>query len=146
MPVNSIALPLLAALAMNSAEAQELGIVPLKPRDVVAASPVEPIAVPAATTSNPAAAPLPIEQTWTLQAGKTMGQNLKAWAATASWTVVWQLPKDWVVPAPAAFTGGFSEAAAAAIETLASNGALIRAQIYEGNRTIVISGPGVAQQ
>ncbi|CAN7779799.1 toxin co-regulated pilus biosynthesis Q family protein [Cupriavidus necator] len=109
-------------------------------------APTSALAVPVAATANPKAAALPIQQVWSLVAGDTIGQNLRAWADLVGWTVMWTLPKDWVVPGTASFTGSFADAAESVIKTLAENGALVRAQIYEGNKTIVISGPGVAQQ
>lgn len=91
-------------------------------------------------------APLPIQRSWTLRAGKPVGDGLKAWAATANWTVIWSLQKDWIVPADTTFVGDFPDATEAAIKTLATNGALIRASINEGNRTVVVYGPGSQQQ
>jgi len=144
---------LLPFTVASAASAQDLGI-----RPTLSTEPALPIvaqasdkgaailAVPVAATANPNAAALPIEQRWSLTAGTTVGQNLKTWAGRANWTIVWQLPKDWVVPAAATFTGSFPDAATSVIETLAGNGALVRAQIFEGNRTMVVSGPGIVQQ
>ncbi len=104
------------------------------------------LAVPIAATANPNAAPLPIQQVWTLIAGDTVGQNLNSWADKAGWKVQWNLPKDIVVPNAASFTGSFADAAQSVIETLAGNGALIRARIWEDNKMVVVFGPGAAQQ
>lgn len=87
--------------------------------------------------------PLPV---WTLTAGRTVGQELQAWGAKAGWKVIWSMPKDWSIPASTSFTGDFPVAAAEVIKTLATNGALVRAQLYEGNKTMVVTGPGVAAQ
>jgi hypothetical protein len=145
---------LLASTIAGTAAGQDLGIRPAPATppalpivtQVAGIKDVSVIAVPAAATTNPQAQALPIEQSWTLTAGKTIGQNLKTWADRANWTIVWQLPTDWVVPAQASFTGAFPDAATSVMETLAANGALVRAQIFEGNRTMVVSGPGNAQQ
>ena len=132
--------------------AQDLGIrpLPIAPNVVTSndpvVAPIAVLAVPAAATSNPHAQALPIEQRWELKAGETIGQNLKTWAGRAHWTVIWQLPHDWIVPAGKSFPGNFPDAAASVIENLAANGGLINAQIFDGNKTIVISGPGVAAQ
>ncbi|WP_157896871.1 toxin co-regulated pilus biosynthesis Q family protein [Acidovorax carolinensis] len=123
------------------AGAQDLPISPIPGAGKVAA-----LAVPVASTSNPQASALPIQQLWTLQAGETIGHSLRVWAEKAQWSVVWSLPRDWVVPSTASFTGSFPDAAEKVIKTLSANGALVRAQIYEGNRTIVVTGPGTTQQ
>lgn len=121
------------------ASAQDLPIRPI-------AGKVAALAIPVASTSNPQALALPIQQLWTLKAGETIGHSLRTWAEKAQWNVVWTLPRDWVVPGTASFTGSFPDAAENVIKTLSANGALVRAQIYEGNRTIVVTGPGTTQQ
>jgi hypothetical protein len=83
---------------------------------------------------------------WTLAAGHTIGQELKVWGEKANWKVIWNLPKDWLVPTSTSFSGDFQTAAGDVIKTLAANGALVHAQFYEGNKTMLISGPGVAAQ
>lgn len=83
---------------------------------------------------------------WTLTAGHTIGQELAAWGEKAGWKVVWSMQKDWTVPASTVFPGDFKTAASAVITTLAGNGALIRAQFYDGNNTLVVVGPGVTPQ
>lgn len=77
---------------------------------------------------------------WTLDAGQTIGHELQKWGDKAGWKVVWNLQKDWTVPASTVFEGDFQTAAAAVIQTLAANGALVHAQFYEGNATMVITG------
>ncbi|MES2879228.1 MAG: toxin co-regulated pilus biosynthesis Q family protein [Pseudomonadota bacterium] len=135
---------LLTLFTCAQSMAQIIGIKPLqhssRSNDVLAMS-IQPLS----SNVQPADA-LPILKTWTLQAGKTSGENLKAWAATANWTVIWNHPQDWNVPASTLFYGEFADAAEEVIKTLAANGALIRANINEGNNTIVVSGPGVKQQ
>lgn len=86
--------------------------------------------------------PLPV---WTLTAGRTVGQELKTWGERAGWHVIWSLSKDWSVPASTSFSGEFPAAAADVVKTLAANGALIRAQIFDGNKTFVVVGPGVSE-
>lgn len=93
--------------------------------------------------SAPAPKPLP---SWTLTAGRTIGQELQAWGAKAGWKVIWSMQKDWAVPASTVFTGDFKSAASDVIKNLASNGALVRAQFYDGNKTLVVVGPGVTPQ
>ncbi len=90
--------------------------------------------------------PLPEQSPWTLNAGQTVGHELQAWGVKAGWKVIWNMQKDWAVPASTSFSGDFSSAAAEVIKTLAANGALVRAQFYDGNKTMVVTGPGVAAQ
>lgn len=89
---------------------------------------------------------LPALSLWTLNAGQTVGRELQAWGVKAGWKVIWNMQKDWSVPASTSFSGDFPSAAADVIKTLAINGALVRAQFYDGNKTMVVSGPGVAAQ
>lgn len=83
---------------------------------------------------------LPVVPKWTLEAGETVGHELQKWGEKANWKVVWNLQKDWTVPAATVFEGEFSTVAAEVIQTLAANGALIHAQFYEGNNTMVVTG------
>ena len=107
----------------------------------------EPLAVPVAATAAPVVGALPIQQIWTLTAGITVKENLEAWAEKAQWHVVWPPTlKTWVVPNETSFTGNFPDAAEKVIKTLADNGALVRAIVYEGNKNYVVYGPGLAQQ
>jgi Toxin co-regulated pilus biosynthesis protein Q len=105
----------------------------------------------AATPTNPKAAiiapvaPEP-EQIWQLKKGETIRSELTKWAKDSGWSLVWQLDKDWMIPANSEFTGSFDVAAAKVIETLASNGVLIHASFYTANKTLVITGPGVTPQ
>lgn len=120
----------------------------IRPIAAPAAAPVLHIkAIAPAVQIKPIPAPVvKAVPTWTLSAGHTVGQDLQAWGAKAGWQVIWNMPKDWSVPSTSSFGGEFADAASEVIKTLADNGALIRAQFYEGNRTLVITGPGVASQ
>lgn len=125
-----------ASITETSEELQlpgtELAAIVTSPPDYVE---VLPVSIPSE--------PLPL---WTLTAGKSIGQELTTWADKAGWKVIWNLPNDWTIPADTTYEGEFSDAAAKVIETLAGNGALIRSQFYEGNKTMVINGPGVPAQ
>lgn len=81
-------------------------------------------------------------QTWTFQKGESIDQGLQRWAKQASWTVIWNLPQDWVVPNGVEFHGDFSSAVGAVVNSLSSNGANIQSDIYQGNKTIVIHEMG----
>ncbi|AOI94163.1 pilus assembly protein [Burkholderia pseudomultivorans] len=71
-----------------------------------------------------------------------MQSQLQSWAARAGWTVVWDVQQDWIVPNAATFVGDFVSAAQQVIEALASNGADIRADLYTGNRSMVVHQAG----
>lgn len=105
-----------------------------------------PSATKVATIDVSTTPPAKVEQTWSLTGGHTVLQDLKTWADKAGWKVIWNLAKDWTVPANTSYSGDFPKAAGDVIQTLAANGALIRAQFYEGNKTLVVSGHGVAAQ
>jgi len=89
---------------------------------------------------------VPADPVWTLKVGRTIGQELQAWGETAGWKVIWSFPKDWSVPSTTTFQGDFKTAASAVIQTLALNGALVRAQFYDGNKTMIVIGPGTVVQ
>lgn len=115
------------------------------PINAVAA--VMPLSEPVVAAAQ-GAAPQPSQEarpssstTWTLTAGNTVGQELQAWGEKAGWKVIWNMPKDWSVPASTNFTGGFQAAASEVIKTLATNGALVRARFFEGNNTMIVTGP-----
>ena len=125
------------------------------PPTAVAAAPVAGTSVPAtapvSATSVPAtavaAAPaVPTQEFWIIREGYPIGQELKGWAKRAGWHVVWGLQRDIVAPTTSTFSGDFGSAASEVVRTLAENGALIHAQFFDGNHTLVVQGPGVAQQ
>lgn len=89
---------------------------------------------------------VPTKEVWIIRQGYPIGQELKAWAKRAGWNVVWGLQRDVIAPTTTTFSGDFASAASEVVRTLAENGALIHAQIFDGNHTLVVQGPGVAQQ
>lgn len=127
---------------------------PIRP---VAALPIQPVAASGASLaglikkapSTSGALPIvamPVKSLWTLTIGHTVGEELQAWGEKAGWKVIWTMSKDWSVPASTSFAGDFKSAATDVIKTLALNGALVRAQFYDGNKTMIVTGPGVAPQ
>lgn len=122
-----------AQLAQAAGAKRDAGVAPAG----ALVKPIEPV--------KPVEAPKPVPS-WTLTAGHTVGKDLQEWAVKAGWRVVWNLPKDWSIPASTTFHGNFKEAASSVIKNLAANGALIRAQFYDGNNTLVVNGPGAASQ
>jgi hypothetical protein len=99
-----------------------------------------------AASAKPAEPAPKLAAVWTIRAGYPIGQELKRWGTPLGWNVVWQMPRDVIAAATATFTGDFPTAVTDVVKTLADNGALIHAQIYDGNRTVVVEGPGVTPQ
>lgn len=83
-----------------------------------------------------------LDRLWTLRAGKPISHELIAWGDQAHWTVLWELPKDVVVPATATFYGTFQSAVTRVANTLAAEGLLLKEDIYESNNTVIIRAPG----
>ncbi|TKC90130.1 hypothetical protein FAZ69_08240 [Trinickia terrae] len=103
--------------------------------------------LPAVSQASGEAAPVaPTKEIWIIRQGYPIGQELKGWAKRAGWNVVWGLQRDVIAPTTTTFTGDFASAAAEVVRTLAENGALIHAQLFDGNHTLVVQGPGVAPQ
>ncbi|MCO1451118.1 toxin co-regulated pilus biosynthesis Q family protein [Burkholderia multivorans] len=88
------------------------------------------------------ATPLTTQATFALVAGQSIQTQLQSWAARAGWTVVWDVQQDWIVPNSATFPGGFESAAQQVIEALAANGADVRADLYTGNKSMVVHQAG----
>jgi hypothetical protein len=85
------------------------------------------------------------ETEWVLTVGHTISDDLKIWATQAGWKVIWNMQQDWNVPNQTKLTGDFPTAAAEVIKVLATNGALIHAQFYEGNKIMVVTGSGASE-
>ena len=77
-----------------------------------------------------------------LTAGRAVGLQLQRIGAARGWTVLWKAPHDWIVPAATTFKGPFASAAQQIVETLAGNGADVRADVYASNKTIVVHAAG----
>lgn len=105
------------------------------------------LAVPASTSwtahsSIPEFKVVGLNHLWTLNAGMPTSRELMNWGKQAHWTVLWQLPKDVIVPATATFYGTFQSAITRVANTLSAEGLLLKADIYESNRTVVVRAPG----
>lgn len=104
--------------------------------------------VPTTTSGSSAAVPIATAvpekgiEAFGLVAGKSIQAQLQSWAVRAGWTVVWDVQQDWIVPNAATFTGDFVSAAQQVIEALAANGADVRADLYTGNRSMVVHQAG----
>ena len=73
-----------------------------------------------------------------LNAGSPMSQQVTKWAERAGWSLKWDLTNDWTVQGDTQFGLDFKKAISAVVENASENGADIRADIYDGNKTVVI--------
>ena len=94
------------------------------------ATPVAPRLVP----DIPAVVGTGANQSWSLSAGKTLHEQLAAWAERAGWSFAWRPEKGWLVPADATFTGTFDVAIEKVVKMLYSQGKPVRLELWEGNR------------
>lgn len=85
-------------------------------------------------------------RSFSIKAGEPIEAQMRQWAKASGWIVVWNAPRDWIAPSGANFPGPFPRAAQLVIETLASNGADIRAAVYQGNNTLVVTTAGDVQK
>jgi hypothetical protein len=127
----------------SSEDTPPLSLKPIKQEQASADSNIEPV-IPA--TSKNTLEIVPIAKKWTLAEGKTVSRELSGWGKTVGWNVIWNLDKDWAIPSNTTYIGDFKSAAGEVVKTLAANGILIRAQFYDGNKTMVVFGPGVSEQ
>lgn len=93
-------------------------------------------------STQPPAVSAPKPTPFALKAGESLETQLQGWAAKAGWTVIWNLPNDWIVPGAATFTPDFETSANRVVEALSHNGADVRADVYTVNKTIVIHQAG----
>jgi hypothetical protein len=142
-PASGVAVPAGASAAVAASGASVPPIVTAK---TVGPASLNVATVTLAASSATVAAPIPPLESWTLRQGRLVGHELRTMGARAGWNVVWQLQRDVVVPADTTYTGDFEKAAGDVITTLASNGLLIHAKFYQGNKTMVVSGPGTVPQ
>jgi hypothetical protein len=115
-----------------------------------ASSPATPTSVATTSAAAPASAPTAITasfpaERFALVRGQSLQAQLEAWAARAGWTVEWNVPDGWIVPNDKSLGSDFAQAAQQAIEQLAENGADVQADIWNGNRVLVVHQAGVGE-
>ncbi|MFL9876669.1 TcpQ domain-containing protein [Paraburkholderia megapolitana] len=97
---------------------------------------------PSETVISPAVPDTTPQESHQLVGGVPVQSQLREWAKTAGWSLIWNVTPDWIVPNDATYTGDFPDAAAQVIKDLAANGADIRGDGYSGNRTFVVHEAG----
>lgn len=84
----------------------------------------------------------PPEAPFELSQGKSIEAQLQAWAKRAGWAISWKTPDDWVVPHNSAYGTDFEGAIQQVLAQLTENGADVRADIWKGNRSVVVDKSG----
>jgi len=95
-------------------------------------------AAASASAGAPSPTPAPDLASLSLVPGKPLGEQLREQGRARGWAVVWNLHHDWIVPNKAAFSSDFPKAVQEIVRDLAANGADIGADVYQGNRTVVV--------
>ncbi|MEX3917913.1 toxin co-regulated pilus biosynthesis Q family protein [Paraburkholderia sp. BR10872] len=98
---------------------------------------------PAAQLPGPEAAPS--AETYVLLGGQSLETQLMGWAKRAGWSVSWNTADDWIVPHDLSYHSNFEDAINSVFTQLASNGADVRADIWRGNKAVVVDKAGVNQ-
>ncbi|MBO1859300.1 toxin co-regulated pilus biosynthesis Q family protein [Burkholderia cenocepacia] len=113
----------------------------------IAASIVPPASLsPSETVVTTAPVPsLDFDNAYRLAAGMSLQTQLRDWAQKSGWNVIWNLPRDWIVPGDAAYGPDFQTAATRVVQDLAAAGIDVRADLYTGNRTLVVHEAGESE-
>ncbi|MCA8325921.1 MULTISPECIES: toxin co-regulated pilus biosynthesis Q family protein [Burkholderia] len=113
----------------------------------IAASIVPPASLsPSETVVTTAPVPsLDFDNAYRLAAGMSLQTQLREWAQKSGWNVIWNLPRDWIVPGDSAYGPDFQTAATRVVQDLAAAGIDVRADLYTGNRTLVVHEAGESE-
>ncbi len=98
-----------------------------------------------ATLPPPQAQPVGgVGDTYRLEAGLPIQDQLVAWCKRAGWTLLWNLPPDenWIVPGTKDYGTDFEHAISTVVRTLARNGADIRGQGHRDNHIFIVRPGG----
>ncbi|WP_244104410.1 TcpQ domain-containing protein [Burkholderia gladioli] len=97
------------------------------------------------TLGPPQAQPVEgVGDTYRLEAGLPIQDQLVAWCKRAGWTLLWNLPPDenWIVPGTKDYGSDFEHAISTVVRTLARNGADIRGQGHRDNHIFIVRPGG----
>ncbi|MCQ0031470.1 toxin co-regulated pilus biosynthesis Q family protein [Burkholderia glumae] len=81
-------------------------------------------------------------ETYRLEAGLPIDEQLRDWARRAGWTLLWNLEPGWIVPGAQDFGTDFRSAMDQAISSLADNGADVRGDGYQANHVFIVHHKG----
>lgn len=90
------------------------------------------VCTPAAAEALPAAA----QRRWAALSGSTFRDTLTGWATTEGWSVIWDLPVDYMIRASATFSGTFEEAVLSISDAIYDHHPEFLITVYRGNRVI----------
>ncbi|MDA7981266.1 MAG: toxin co-regulated pilus biosynthesis Q family protein [Alphaproteobacteria bacterium] len=83
------------------------------------------------------------QETWIVGPGKSLRAHLEEWTSRAGWTLVWEEEAyDIDLSSGVALTGSFEQAIVTLIEGIPSANAVL----YRGNKTLVVTVKGSAEQ
>lgn len=85
------------------------------------------------------------DSTYSLSGGQSLESQVLGWAKRAGWGASWNTPDDWIVPHDMSFGGDFESAITQVFKQLADNGADVRADIWRGNKEVVVDRAGGTQ-
>lgn len=81
-----------------------------------------------------------------LSRGLSFQMQLERWAASVNWNVDWNVGDSWIVPGDKPYGDDFAKAAQCAVWQLSQNGADVLADVWTGNRLVVVhQQTGVAE-
>lgn len=142
--------PILASNAEHASGASSPAAVPVPvaaPAAVGASGPSADVATVTLAASGAVVSSPAIEvPKWTLRQGHVVSRELQEIGGHFGWHIDWLYPREIVVPADTSYSGDFTQVATAAINTLKSNGLLINATFYNGNKFLVVRGAGTTPQ
>ncbi|BAP89109.1 PilL domain protein [Burkholderiales bacterium GJ-E10] len=72
-----------------------------------------------------------------LMAGESLSTQLARFGQEQGWTVLWNLPSDWIVPANTRFAGHMPEVVRAVVLALDSAGVDAHADLYQNNVAVI---------
>ena len=111
-----------------------------------AANSASPVLAPAPTAPvSSSVVDAPSISPFALVAGQSMQSQLTAWGKRVGWVVSWNTPDDWIVPNDGAYGSDFQAAVTQVVDDARGNGADLQADIWQGNRTVVIDKTGAMQ-
>ena len=91
------------------------------------------------TTGNSQNATQPSQQqTWTLNAGTTLSENLATWAIAADWQLEWAFDQDYYIGHSAEFSGTFRQAVTEALEYYRRAPVMLAATFFTGNSVLLV--------
>lgn len=86
------------------------------------------------------------QSAFTLARGLSIQQQIERWASSVGWNVDWNVADSWIVPGDKPYGDDFAKAAQCAVYQLSQNGADVLADVWTGNRLVVVhQQTGVAE-